>query len=250
MWKWRDFSLKRTTVKTTTMENSDQLPKIAARQRDEKAEKNFSETNARLIIKDQWTNDDLLGQLTCAHLRSVRSVLFSASGEWRHQTYPMVDPANDASNVKLFLICISFHITTRPVDCLHGAMWNRQESKANISGAWKTTKLIVNLFFCRFIKRDARHLQSLLKGIICYFKRWKRPVSMSSQPLIHITEKDHRHFSLSRTFDWLVKVFTIYWVGALVQSVDGSTKNLIYPSLLLCYVSTQYYAPFSPFSCL
>jgi hypothetical protein len=34
-------------------------------------------------------------------------------------TYPILDPANDASNVKLFFINISFHITTRPVDSLH-----------------------------------------------------------------------------------------------------------------------------------
>lgn len=34
-------------------------------------------------------------------------------------SYTMLDPANDASKVKLFLINISFHMTTRPVDSLH-----------------------------------------------------------------------------------------------------------------------------------
>lgn len=57
--------------------------------------------------------------------------------KWRASSFDTGVPLNVASIVKLFMILICRHITTRPVASLHRRMWNLQPLNENFSGDWK-----------------------------------------------------------------------------------------------------------------
>ena len=65
---------------------------------------------------------------------------------------PKLAPQNVASMVKLFVIPIWRHMTTRAVDSLHLRTRNLQPLNENLSGAWKRKKNIFLLSGARFSK--------------------------------------------------------------------------------------------------